>query len=99
MITLRITSMGITRKAITAQTSQVVAVRACTLSTWPPTVTKMNWARKIAPMTIRKLRLRAMFSNTLVCSVRALKPLKVMAIMKVANTAEFSTMLSGSTPG
>ena len=47
-------------------------------------------------MTSRKFLFRPMCSNGLICSVLALKPLKVIAIIKVANSADFKYVTSTS---
>ena len=55
----------------------------------PPKVTKMNCIARMASMTRMKLTLRPSPSKGLMCEVRALKPLKVIDIMNVANSADF----------
>ena len=82
-------SMGMTRNARTRQVSQPAGLRASTLRTAPPKVTNTNCRTKIEIMTSRKFLFRSRPSKTLMWEVRALKPLKVMAIMKVAKRADF----------
>ena len=94
---LLIMSTGITIKAMTRQMSQVRMERGSTLRAFPPSSTKRYCITRIDPMTMRKFLFLPICSNTFMCSVLALKPLKVIAIMKVANTADF-TLLQSTSP-
>ena len=84
-----IISIGTTRKARTTQISQDIGERLSTLRTFPPNVTKINCIAEIANMTIRKLLFLPKPSNGFIWLVLALNPLKVIAIMNVAKSADF----------
>ena len=89
MIAFLIISIGMTRKASIIQMSQDLGERLSTLRTFPPNVTNMNCIAKIANMTIRKLLFLPNPSNGFKWLVLALKPLNVIAIINVANNADF----------
>ena len=87
-IALRIMSIGMTSAAIMTQTSHVLGSSLLTLSTLPPKVTNTYCMAKMPNMTSRKFTFLNMPLNILICSVRALNPLKVIAIIKVAKIAD-----------
>lgn len=91
-----IISIGIIRTAKTRHISQGLGVRLSTLSILPPNVTNTNCITKIENITIKKCLFFIMPLNGLMCSVLALKPLNVIAIINVANNADFRYVVSTS---
>ena len=83
-----IVSSGITRNARPAQIPHVLSVNGVTERTFPPNVTKRNCKQMIPSMTMMKLLFFVIPLSGLKWVLRALKPLNVIAIMKVAKTAE-----------
>ena len=75
------------------QVIHACGLKLSTLSTAPPKVTNTNCSTKIDRVTFRKFLLRFKFSNGLIWLVLALNPLNVIAIIKVANTADLRYVL------
>lgn len=69
--------------------SQDFGDRLSTLRTSPPNVTKLNCSTKMESMTIKKFLFRPIPSKGFMCSVLALNPLNVIAIINIANNADF----------
>ena len=76
------------------QTIHDCTLRLSTLKTSPPNVTNTNCIRKIAPMTKRKFLFRPRLSNTIMWLVLALNQFNVIAIINVANNADFKYVTS-----
>lgn len=69
--------------------SQVPKDNGVTDNASPPKVTKTNCRTRIDAITATKVQFRVIPAKGLNWAVRMVKPLKVMAIIKTANSAEW----------
>ena len=84
---LRKNSNGITTKANTKHIIQLWKDKGSTAKTFPPKVTNTNCNTNISSIINQKFIFLPILSSKFNLAVLALKPLKAMAIINVANTA------------
>ena len=87
-------SSGITRTASRVHHPHVFGFSGVTERISPPNVTKKNCKQMIPSITMIKFLFLLIPLRGLKCVLRALNPLKVIAIIKVAKTAERRYVIS-----